>query len=193
MRSLLHFSGNSATTNKAVSSNNMLDRTSQGVKAAVTTVLSSRLLNEARVQWAYDDRYQNPQSSMPQIDIKDFGTLGGNSDGPIVYKSRRFELVDSFTWTANRHAIKVGGDVNINLGAGDDRLTVSGTGSAKTLVGGAVNITGGLGNDVITLSGLDEEERFDVTQDCQPHFHPGRGLGRHPSSAKTLRKGRAGG
>lgn len=110
----LSFSVSDAVTNKAVSSNNMLDRASQGVKIGVTSVLSRRALNDFRGQWAYDDRYQNPQSSMPQIDIKDFGTLGGNSDGPIVYKSRRFELVDSFTWTANRHAIKVGGDVNIS-------------------------------------------------------------------------------
>ena len=110
----LSFSVSDAVTNKAVSSNNMLDRNSQGVKLGVTTVVNNRLLNDLRTQWAYDDRYQNPQSSMPQIDIKDFGTLGGNSDGPIVYKSRRLELTDSLTWSPARHTVKIGADVNIS-------------------------------------------------------------------------------
>ena len=110
----LSFSVKSSTTNQAVSSNNMLDRTSQGVKVGVTTVLSSRMLNEARGQWSYDDRYQTPQLAMPQITINDFGTLGGNSDGPITYLARRYELLDNLSWTAGRHSVKAGFDININ-------------------------------------------------------------------------------
>ena len=110
----LSFSVKSSTTNQAVTSNNLLDRNSQGVKIGVTSVLSSRLLNEARGQWAYDDRYQTPQQNSPQITINDFGTLGGNSDGPITYLARRYELIDNLSWTAGKHSVKAGVDININ-------------------------------------------------------------------------------
>jgi len=110
----LSFSVKSAKTNNAVTANNMLDRTSQGVKLGITTVLSSNMLNEVRGQWAYDDRYQTPQLLAPQITINDFGVLGGNSDGPITYLARRYELIDNFTWTMGRHAVKAGFDININ-------------------------------------------------------------------------------
>ncbi|MEP6783329.1 MAG: TonB-dependent receptor, partial [Acidobacteriota bacterium] len=110
----LSFSVKSSTTTQAVSSNNLLDRSSQGVKVGVTTVMSPRMLNEARAQWAYDDRYQTPQLSMPQISINDFGTLGGNSDGPITYLARRYELLDNVTWSTGKHTVKAGVDININ-------------------------------------------------------------------------------
>ena len=110
----LSFSVKSAKTNQAVSSNNMLDRSSQGVKMGVTKVLSSRMLNEMRAQWAYDDRYQSPKVEMPQIQINDFGTLGGNSDGPITYKARRYEVLDNLSLTTGGHSVKAGFDININ-------------------------------------------------------------------------------
>lgn len=110
----LSFNVNDAVTTRAVSSNNMLDRTGQGVKMGVTSVISHRALNELRAQWAYDDRDQRPQRALPQITITDFGILGGNSDGPIVYQARRYEVVDSFTWSPDRHTFKFGADVNIS-------------------------------------------------------------------------------
>jgi hypothetical protein len=110
----LSFNVNDAVTTRAVSSNNMLDRESQGVRLDVTTVLSPRMLNEVRGQWAYDDRFQNPRSPLPQISITDFGILGGDSDGPLVYKARRYEIIDNVTWTPNRQTVKAGLDVNIS-------------------------------------------------------------------------------
>jgi hypothetical protein len=109
----LNFNVDSAVSTKAVTNNNVLDRSSQGVKAAMTSVLSPTLLNEARVQWAYDNRYQTPQSTLAQIDIKDFGTLGGNSDGPIVYKATRIELLDNVSWTHGHHSVRAGFDINV--------------------------------------------------------------------------------
>ena len=110
----LNFSVDSALTDKAVSNNNMLDRKTQGIKGALTSVLSSTMLNDLRAQYAYDDRFQTPQSLLPQVDIKDFGTIGGNSDGAIVYKARRIELIDNLDLTKGRHAVRLGTDINVN-------------------------------------------------------------------------------
>jgi hypothetical protein len=110
----LNFNVKSALTDQAVTNNNKLDRKSQGVKAAFTSVLSPHLLNEARAQWAYDNRYQTPESPLPQIDVKDFGTIGGNSDGPIIYKATRVELLDNVSWSHGRHSVRAGFDVNFN-------------------------------------------------------------------------------
>src|SRR5262249_11311238 len=89
----LNFNVKSALTNQAVTNNNQLDRKSQGVKVTWTSVWSPRLLNEVRAQAAYDNRYQQPVSAQPQIDIKDLGTIGGNADGPITYKATRVEFL----------------------------------------------------------------------------------------------------
>ncbi|MEP6914683.1 MAG: carboxypeptidase regulatory-like domain-containing protein [Acidobacteriota bacterium] len=110
----LNFSVKSALTDQAVSNNNKLDRKSQGVKVALTSVLTPGLLNEVRAQYAYDNRYQVPESALPQIDIKDFGTIGGNSDGPINYKATRYELLDNVSWTRGIHSVRAGFDANYN-------------------------------------------------------------------------------
>ena len=54
----LNFGGVSGQTNAASTNNTILDRESQGLKAALTTVFSSNLLNDVRWQHVYDNRTQ---------------------------------------------------------------------------------------------------------------------------------------
>jgi carboxypeptidase family protein len=63
----LNFSVKNALTNQAVTNNNVLTRRSQGIKVALTSVLSRSVVNEIRAQTANDDRFQRPASPLPQI------------------------------------------------------------------------------------------------------------------------------
>ncbi len=110
----LNFGGSSGQTNSASTNNTTLDRASQGVKAGVTTVLSPTLLNEVRGQWVYDNRTQTPVSPLAQIDITDFGTLGGSSSGTYIYDATRYQLLDNLSWTRGIHNIRLGVDLNFS-------------------------------------------------------------------------------
>jgi len=109
----LNFGGVSGQTNAASTNNTTLDRSSQGVKGALTTVFGPSLVSEFRGQWAYDNRIQQPVSSLAQVDINDFGTLGGSSNGTYIYDATRVQFLDNISWTRGIHSIKFGVDVNI--------------------------------------------------------------------------------
>lgn len=110
----LNFGGVSGQTNAASTNNTILDRASQGVKGGITSVLSTSLINEVRAQWVYDNRVQKPNSNLAQVSINDFGTLGGNKDGTIIYEATRNEVLDNLTWTRGLHTVKAGFDFNFS-------------------------------------------------------------------------------
>ena len=110
----LNFGGQSGQTNQASTNNTILDRASQAVKGASTTVLSGNLINEVRGQYAYDNRTQQPNSRLAEITINDLGTLGGSKNGTYIYNATRYEVLDNLTWTRGRHTLKFGVDFNIN-------------------------------------------------------------------------------
>ncbi|HXG55243.1 MAG TPA: TonB-dependent receptor [Vicinamibacterales bacterium] len=98
----------------AAVTNNFTRRTeSHAVKAGLLTVLSSTLLNEARVQYATDDRTEEPNTNLPQIVINGFGTIGGDSGRPRFFEAHRFQVTDSMTAVTGRHEIRAGIDANI--------------------------------------------------------------------------------
>jgi len=110
----LNFGGVSGQTTAAATNNTILDRASQGVKAAWTKVLSPALLNEVRGQYAYDNRRQVPNSGLAEVDINDFGTLGGSKSGTYIYEATRYEILDNLSWAHGIHNVKVGVDLNFN-------------------------------------------------------------------------------
>ncbi len=112
----LTFNGPTGQTNAAVTNNLELDRASQAVKAAVTSVLSPNLINEVRGQWAYDDRLFSPKSLLPEVDFSDnWAVLGGGKAGFEIYNVRKTQILDNLTWTHGIHSLKAGVDFNINL------------------------------------------------------------------------------
>src|SRR3989442_16015475 len=56
---------------------------------------------------------KQPVSSLAQVDINDFGTLGGSSNGTYIYDATRVQFLDNISWTRGIHSIKFGVDVNI--------------------------------------------------------------------------------
>jgi hypothetical protein len=101
----LNFGGQSGQTTAASTNNTILDRASQGVKAGLTSVLSPHLLNELRGQWAYDNRQQVPNSTLAEVSIADFGTLGGSKNGASIYEATRLPWLDHLTAIRGRHTL----------------------------------------------------------------------------------------
>ena len=111
----LNFGGvTGGTTNAAATNNTLLDRASQGVKAGLTTILSPRIINDLRGQYAYDDRVQKPNSELAEVGINDLGTIGGSKNGVYIYNATRYQLLDTATWTRGTHTFKFGIDLNFN-------------------------------------------------------------------------------
>src|SRR5437667_2030001 len=82
--------GPTGQTNAAVTNNLELDRASQGVKGALTSVLSPNVINEVRAQWAYDNRLFSPKSLLPEIDFSDnWAVLGGGKAGFEIYNVKK--------------------------------------------------------------------------------------------------------
>lgn len=111
----LTFNGPTGQTNAAVTNNLALDRASQGIKGAVTSVLSPNVINEVRAQWAYDDRLFTPTSLLPEVDFSDnWAVLGGGKAGFEIYNVRKTQILDNLTWMHGIHNLKFGVDIGIN-------------------------------------------------------------------------------
>jgi hypothetical protein len=78
-------------------------------KAAWTSVLTSRSVNEALVSWSQDHRNLTPNVTAPEIDINGFGTLGGNSLGQHLYSSDQLQLSDAVSISRGSALFTLGG------------------------------------------------------------------------------------
>jgi hypothetical protein len=78
-------------------------------KAAWTRVLSSRSVNEALVSWSGDHRNLTPNSTLPEIDINGFGTIGGDNLGQHLYTSNQLETSDTVSITRGSALFTLGG------------------------------------------------------------------------------------
>jgi outer membrane receptor protein involved in Fe transport len=94
----------------------------QGVTGGVTSILSPRLVNEARFAWTYDvvdicsEFYPcstNPDFSNipPQVVRPGVGVTGPDSSLPQNLRENGFQWTDKLSQTIGRHNLKYGGDV----------------------------------------------------------------------------------
>jgi hypothetical protein len=79
-------------------------------KAALTSILNDRSVNELLVSWAGDHRNISPRSTSAEIDINGFGTLGGNSLGQHLYTSNQLQLSDSVSLSKGAALFSMGGN-----------------------------------------------------------------------------------
>jgi hypothetical protein len=105
--------GISGTSQASVSNNTTFSQQSQAMVLGLTTLLSSNRINDAHVQWVYDNRLQVPNSTGPEIDISDFLNIGGNAAGTYIYRAIREEAIDNYSWLIGRHSLRFGFDLNL--------------------------------------------------------------------------------
>ena len=93
------------------------DPISQQVAANLTTVLTPKLVNDIRFQFARDDQPGQANGSDPEAVIRSGGVtfllIGRNSFSPRFTNIKRYQIIDSLSYTAGRHSLKFGIDFNI--------------------------------------------------------------------------------
>jgi hypothetical protein len=86
---------------------------SHAIKAGLVTMVSSTVVNEIRMQYALDDRSEEPNVSRPGTVISGFGSFGGDFDRPRFFEAHRFQVNDTMTAVRGRHEFGAGMDANV--------------------------------------------------------------------------------
>lgn len=109
----LENSGNQSTVDHTGNSNVRTDT----ITSNLTTVLTPRLVNDIRFQFARDDQPGQANGSDPEAVIRSGGVtfllIGRNSFSPRFTNIKRYQIIDSLSYTAGRHSLKFGIDFNI--------------------------------------------------------------------------------
>ena len=79
---------------------------------ALSSTISSSLVNELRVQYADRDYDFPTESSQPHMEVANQFAIGVNRGNPDFYKEKRFEIVDNVTKNMGKHTFSFGGDYN---------------------------------------------------------------------------------
>jgi hypothetical protein len=121
-----NFNFDSPQQDVAATANYMYRSDSRAGKVGLVSVLTPRLVNELRGQIATDYRAEQPNSNQAAIVITGFGTLGADAGRPRVFESLRYQLSDNVSYTAGRHFVRVGTDLNVNRYAQQRESNISG-------------------------------------------------------------------
>ncbi len=141
-----NFDNNTTVVSAAASNNYKRTTSSNGFKAALVSVISANLVNEARGQIATDNRFEAPNSNTSQITISDFGTLGGDTARPRLFETRRVEFTDNLTLNAGAHHLRFGFDTNINRASQQRESNTQARWDFETRVSGGALVADGLQN-----------------------------------------------
>jgi hypothetical protein len=84
----------------------------QSVVGTLTSVINPRLVNELRLQFARRSFDFPTVSTQPHLELANTFTTGVNRGNPDFYRESRFELVDDFSNSRDRHTVSFGGNFN---------------------------------------------------------------------------------
>jgi len=109
-----NFSFENPRQNISVEGNYTRRNSSNGIKSSLVTVINPRMINEIRGQIGTDKRLEEPNTTLGQAVIANFGTLGGDRGRPRRFETVRYQVTDNVSYEAGRHKLRFGVDVNIN-------------------------------------------------------------------------------
>jgi outer membrane receptor protein involved in Fe transport len=84
----------------------------QSLAGTLASVISPKLVNELRMQYARRSFDFPTVSTQPHLELSNTFTAGVNRGNPDFYRESRFELVDNVTRTFDRHTVSFGGNFN---------------------------------------------------------------------------------
>jgi hypothetical protein len=84
----------------------------QSLSGTVASVVTPKLVNELRVQYARRSFDFPTVTTQPHLEVSNTFSTGVNRGNPDFYRESRFELVDNVTYSRERHTLSFGGDYN---------------------------------------------------------------------------------
>jgi hypothetical protein len=84
----------------------------QSVVGTLTSVIKPTMVNELRTQFARRSFDFPTVSTQPHLELSNTFTAGVNRGNPDFYRESRFELVDNFSISHDRHTFSLGGNTN---------------------------------------------------------------------------------
>ena len=84
----------------------------QSIASTLASVINPRLVNELRMQFARRSFDFPTVTTQPHLELSNTFTLGVNRGNPDFYRESRFELVDNFTRSFDKHTVSFGGNYN---------------------------------------------------------------------------------
>ncbi len=84
----------------------------QSVAGTLASVLKPSMVNELRMQFARRSFDFPTVSTQPHLELSNTFTTGVNRGNPDFYRESRFELVDDFSISHDRHTFSFGGNTN---------------------------------------------------------------------------------
>ncbi len=84
----------------------------QSVAGTLASVIKPTMVNELRMQFARRSFDFPTVSTQPHLELSNTFTTGVNRGNPDFYRESRFELVDNFSISHDRHTFSLGGNYN---------------------------------------------------------------------------------
>lgn len=84
----------------------------QSLAGSLASVISPKLVNEVRVQYARRTFDFPTATTQPHLEVANTFAVGVNRGNPDIYRESRFEIVDNVTRTLDKHTLSFGGNFN---------------------------------------------------------------------------------
>lgn len=84
----------------------------QSLAGSLASVISPKLVNELRVQFARRTFDFPTATTQPHLEVANTFAVGVNRGNPDIYRESRFEVVDNVTRSMDKHTLSFGGNFN---------------------------------------------------------------------------------
>ncbi|MBS1796569.1 MAG: TonB-dependent receptor [Acidobacteria bacterium] len=145
------------TTTNSLSTNGTEKDRNHGTVAQLISTLTSNIVNEARFQYAYEERPRIPNQIVANINTS-IGVYGTRNFLPTTQFDKRFQFADSLTVIHGNHSLKFGGEFS-NLYANQ----TFGFNQTGVYTFSGLTATGGILDAISTVQTTTYRGRFDTT------------------------------
>ncbi len=103
---------NSYGTQQSIEGTDIRERSSNGVTASMSSIITPTAFNELRAQYFRNRDRRTPYSDAPHAEVRENGTLvlsiGGNQFAPSEQSSGLVQFSDTVNWVVSTHSLKTG-------------------------------------------------------------------------------------
>src|SRR5262245_30812084 len=108
-----NFLGGGGRASAASSTARDNDTADQALVANVISIVSPKLINEGRLQWARRRFEFESVLKEPDLEVSNLLITGKSTSDVDYYRENRIQFGDNVSYTARRHQVKAGADINV--------------------------------------------------------------------------------